>query len=134
MRFALIAAVLALALPAAAAPSADRADLRVTYWPEGRGTGTPLRWTLRCEPTGGSLPRAADACRKLAAVPNPFAPPPKDQVCTEIYGGPQEAIVAGRLGARRIWIRLGRSNGCEIARFERLRFLVPAFSGGGGPA
>ncbi|HXH87261.1 MAG TPA: SSI family serine proteinase inhibitor [Gaiellaceae bacterium] len=128
-RLFLLAVLLALAAPAAA--SAAGAELRVTYWPEGRGSGTPLRWTLRCEPAGGSLPRAADACRKLGAMSRPFAVPPKDRVCTEIYGGPQEAIVAGTHAGRRIWIKLGRSNGCEIARFHRLRFLVPGFVGGG---
>ena len=121
----MLAAVLALAAPVQASD-----ELRVTYWAQGRERGTPQGWTLRCRPTGGTLPRAAAACTKLAAMRKPFEPIPRDSVCTEIYGGPQQAIVAGSYAGRRIWIRLGRSNGCEIARFDRLRFLMPAFSEG----
>jgi hypothetical protein len=127
-RLAVTIAVLALAAPVSA--SAAPAQLSITYWPGGQGTGTPLRWTLRCEPPGGSLPRPATACAKLAATRAPFAPPRSEQVCTEIYGGPQVAIVAGRYDGRRVWVKLQRRDGCEIDRFQRLRFLVPAFTGG----
>lgn len=125
MKLAVVALMLALG-----APSRASDELRVTYWPEGRERGEPLRWTLRCSPVGGTLPWAAAACTRLARMKAPLAPLPKNQACTEIYGGPQEAIVAGAYRGRRSWIRLARSNGCEISRFERLRFLVPAFRGG----
>ncbi len=126
MGIALISTVLALAAPAQASD-----ELRVTYWAQGRERGTPQRWTLRCRPAGGTLPRASGACAKLAAMRRPFEPIPSDRACTEIYGGPQEAIVAGTYEGRRIWIRLGRANGCEISRFDRLRFLLPAYAEGG---
>ncbi|MBA3245836.1 MAG: hypothetical protein H0T61_11780 [Actinobacteria bacterium] len=125
MGFALLAAAIALAAPAQASD-----ELRVTYWPEGRERDTVSRWTLRCSPAGGTLPRAAAACTRLDRMRAPFAPLRKDLACTEIYGGPQEAVVAGTYEGRRIWIKLTRRNGCEIARFERLRFLVPNFSSG----
>jgi hypothetical protein len=125
MGIAVVASVLALLAPAQGSD-----ELRVTYWAQGRDRGTPQRWTLRCRPSGGTLPRASAACAKLAAMRRPFEPIPSDRACTEIYGGPQEAIVAGTYGGRRIWIRLGRSNGCEISRFDRLRFLVPAYTEG----
>lgn len=122
--------IAALALAAPAAGAAPTTQLTITYWASGQGTGTSLRWTLQCGPAGGSLPRPATACAKLAETRAPFAPPRSDQVCTEIYGGPQVAIVAGRYEGRRVWVKLQRRNGCEIARFQRLRFLVPAFTGG----
>jgi hypothetical protein len=122
---ALLATVIALGTPAPAS-----ADLTVTYWPQGRERGTRARWTLRCEPAGGTLPRAAAACTRLAAMKAPFRPIPKDAICTEIYGGPQEAIVAGRYAGKRIWVKLARRNGCEISRFNRLRFLVPSYTEG----
>ncbi len=127
MGLALISTVLALAAPAQAAD-----DLRVTYWAQGRNRGAPSRWTLRCDPAGGTLPRAGTACTRLDRMRAPFAPLDKNSICTEIYGGPQEAVVVGTYEGRRIWIRLARRNGCEIARFEKLRFLVPT-SGGGVP-
>lgn len=131
VRVALLALALALGAPAAAAAAGT--ELKITFWPEGQGHGASSAWTLRCAPPGGTLPRADAACDRLGASRNPFAPIPKNQVCTEIYGGPQEAIVAGRYQGRRIWIRLRRTNGCEIARFYGLRFLVPAALGSGGP-
>ena len=125
MELALVSVVLALAAPA---PATDR--LEVTYWAQGRQRGTPVRWTLRCRPAGGTLPRAAEACGRLERMREPFKPIPSDAPCTQIYGGPQEAIVAGTYAGRRIWIRLARRNGCEISRFDRLRFLLPAYTEG----
>ncbi len=134
MRLALLAVVgLVLVAPACAAPRTDSSastDLTIRYWPEGRAAGSAQTWTLRCGPPGGSLPQRASACARLAKLDRPFAPIPKDTVCTELYGGPQEAVVSGRFDGRRIWVLLRRRNGCEIGRFEGLRFLVPDFRGG----
>ena len=62
---------------------------------------------------------------------NPFAPIPRDAICTEQYGGPQVALITGTYRGRRIWTQLQNRNGCEIARFKRLSFLVPGFGTGG---
>jgi hypothetical protein len=48
---------------------------------------------------------------------------PKNVACTEIYGGPQVARVAGILRGRRIGASFNRENGCEIARWNRVAFL-----------
>jgi Subtilisin inhibitor-like len=135
----LIAAAVVAAVGCASGSTATTADtstsLKVTVWAEGREAGDPLRWTLRCSPAGGTVPQPATACRKLAAMPNPFAPPRKDVVCTDQYGGPQQAVVAGMYRGGRIWIQLAARNGCEISRWNRLAFLVPGGPGsGGGPA
>jgi hypothetical protein len=37
--------------------------------------------------------------------------------------------VAGTVDGKRVWTRLRRDNGCEIARWDRLRFLIPARPG-----
>jgi Subtilisin inhibitor-like len=105
-------------------PSAS-AELKITAWPKGRGTAGVKRWTLRCGPAGGSLPNAARACRSLASLKNRFAPVPKGVACTEIYGGPAEAVVSGRYASRRVWARFSRTDGCQIDRWERHRFLFP---------
>ena len=65
------------------------------------------------------------ACSKLLQVQNPFAPVPRDQACTQIYGGPQEAIVVGVYGGKPVWARFTRVDGCQIARWNRVRFLFP---------
>jgi Subtilisin inhibitor-like len=120
---------LALVLPAlaaaAAAPAGDAAqtDLRITVWPDGRGKGKVHRFTLRCGPVGGTLPNRARTCTRLGALSRPFAPLPADSACTEIYGGPAEALVVGTHRGRRIWARFNRTDGCRIERWRRHEFL-----------
>lgn len=81
-------------------------------------------WTLRC-PDGGTLPDAEQACSKVVMLDDPFAPVPKDVACTEIYGGPQVAEVHGTFRGRRVDARFSRTNGCEIARWDKVEFLFP---------
>lgn len=113
------------------AGAAAASSLKITYWAEGKAAGPAKAWTLRCAPAGGTLPQAAAACTKLAGMQNPFAPIPRDAVCTDVYGGPQVALVTGTFRGRALWAQLQRRNGCEIARFKRLSFLVPGFGASG---
>jgi hypothetical protein len=117
----MVAALLALALTGA--PSTQ---LSITVWPQGRAH--PARtWALRCAPAGGTLPASASACRRLGAFRgNPFLPVPSGSICTQIYGGPREALVRGTFRGRRVWAMFRRRNGCEIARWDRVAFLFPA--------
>ncbi len=82
-------------------------------------------WKLTC-PDGGTLPDARRACERLAAIKKPFAPIPKSAACTLIYGGPVVADVRGRLRGGKVSAHFARTNGCEIARWNRVRFLFPA--------
>jgi hypothetical protein len=100
------------------------ASLHVTVWPDG---SDPHRsWTLRCGPAGGTLPHRVSACTKLARVRDPFAPVPKGIACTQIYGGPQVAVVTGIFRRRRVHATFTRRDGCETARWNAVRFLFPA--------
>jgi subtilisin inhibitor-like len=110
------------------AGSTPETELTISFWPQGRGTEAPERWTLRCDPAGGTLPRAAAVCRQLYAMTKPFARRAKNLVCTDQYGGPQQAVIAGTLRGDRVWVLIGMRNGCEISRAKRLAFLVPGFS------
>ena len=74
------------------------------------------------------MPRASAACRQLYEMTKPFAPLRKDVICTDQYGGPQQAVISGSFKGSRIWILLAMRNGCEISRAKRLAFLVPGFS------
>ena len=119
----------------AATPPGSGTSLTITVWPEGREKGAPIRLTLRCSPPGGTVRQPAATCRKLAAQSNPFAPLDKDIVCTDQYGGPQEALVSGTYRGRRTSVQLTARNGCEMWRWNRLAFLVPGAPGtSGGPA
>ena len=113
-------------------PSGSGQDttLRISYWSEGndelKTSDQPdKQWTLRCDPAAGSLPKDVEACRKLKAMKRPFAPPRKDVQCTQEYGGPQEAVITGTYLGSRIFARLSLTDGCQIARFKRLGFLIP---------
>ena len=98
--------------------------LTITVWPGGMA-GPSERWTLRCGPTGGTLPARVAACRKLNSLTSPFRRIPKNALCTQIYGGPHVARVTGRFRGNRIWAEFRRRDGCEIARWERLGPLLP---------
>jgi subtilisin inhibitor-like len=119
------AAALVLAAPSSAAP---RTSLTVTYWDAGLGSGKPVTWTLRCAPARGTLAKPAAACARLSRSGwQVFAPVPENAVCTEVYGGPQVALVVGVVDGRRLWAKVQRRNGCEAARWSRLSpWLLPA--------
>jgi Subtilisin inhibitor-like len=102
--------------------SASSTDLTIAVQPNG-SSGPTRTWTLRCDPPGGSLPRAQAACARLK--PDALRPLAPDTICTQIYGGPQTARVRGRLRGRPVDARFSRSNGCEIHRWDRVRFLLP---------
>jgi subtilisin inhibitor-like len=108
---------------AAAPPPATNLIIRV--YPGGvKKPQTAHVWTLACKPARGSLPNRADACQRLLALKAPFRPTPRNAVCTQIYGGPAVAHVSGTFKRQRVsrWFR--RTNGCEIARWNRVRFLL----------
>ncbi len=130
MLAAVAASVLAFAGPGA---GEGGTDLRIRVWNEGRDGRPAQTFTLRCDPAGGSIRQPATACRKLKALRRPFAPLPKDVVCTQIYGGPQEALVTGRHAGRKVWVLLTLRDGCRIERWRTLSFLTPGY-GTGGPS
>jgi Subtilisin inhibitor-like len=118
--FVVSAAVLVLAAGAAASGTTS---LRIRIWPDGPG-GRSSMFTLRCDPIGGTHPRRVEACRVLASLKDPFAPVPANMGCTQIYGGPQVAIVTGTFRGRRVWARFKRNDGCQIARWVRVGVLL----------
>jgi hypothetical protein len=105
----LLAAVAATALTIAVSP--------------GNGEATH-HWTLRCVPAGGTLPHAASACTQLAKLRAPFAPVPPMSMCSQIYGGPETARVSGTFRGHAVRATFNRVGGCEIARWNRVSFLL----------
>jgi len=102
-------------------PPSTRLEISISLG--GKNAPTKL-WTLNC-PAGGTLPNPARACRRLEALDDPFAPVPRSAACTAIYGGPQIAEVRGSFHGRSINAHFARGNGCEIVRWNRVRFLFP---------
>jgi hypothetical protein len=100
-------------------------SLTIKIQPDRAKPGEAMRYTLRCNPGRGSLPRPGEACVALARIEKPFAPVRRDVACTEIFGGPQSALVTGVYRGRKVWARFRRNDGCQIARWNRLSFLFP---------
>ncbi|MFH8368069.1 SSI family serine proteinase inhibitor [Streptomyces sp. NPDC018031] len=98
-------------------------------------SGTGLRahdgtYTVDCHPSGGSHLAARSACDRLDEVSrwghDPFAPVPEGSSCTMQYGGPAVARVVGTWAGRPVNARFTRTDGCEIARWNRLVPLLPS--------
>jgi Subtilisin inhibitor-like len=104
-----------------------RTALTISYWEHGSASGKKKVWTLGCDPARGTLKRPRRACKDIARGGRGlFAPVEAGAICTEIYGGPQVALITGILDGRRVWTRLQRSGGCEIDRWNRLApWLLP---------
>ena len=121
------------ASPDSDAPAAPSTRLTITArWAPG---AKPIVRTLTCDPAGGTIRNPATACTRLEALAHPFAETPADTACTEIYGGPENALVRGTFDGTAVSTSFARRNGCEIERWHRHQFLFPPSlgSGGGGP-
>jgi Subtilisin inhibitor-like len=123
----LVIAGVATAVGGTAPGVARSVSLTITYWDDEQSSAAPQRWTLECNPLGGTLPNRKRACAKLSSLPRgAFARVPEDAICTQIYGGPQKAVVKGTIGSQRIWSSFRRRNGCEISRWQRFSpWLLP---------
>jgi hypothetical protein len=123
----LVVLALMVALPgAAAAGSSPEVKLRVAVF-DGRGASATA--TLRCADQAtatGFLRRAAERhCRRARKLARLLTKPPStDRVCTQIYGGPRTAHVTGRIGRSRVDRRFARTDGCEIADWDRMGSLL----------
>jgi hypothetical protein len=122
MRPVLVVAAALLLVPAASAW--PRAALKVTVWPEGK-SGESTTWTLRCNPPRGTHPDPEGACLALARHPRALKPVPKDVGCTQIWGGPQVALVRGTFRGKHVRAWFKRTDGCEIGRWNALSALLP---------
>lgn len=91
--------------------------------------GKTHEWTLTCDPDGGTHPDPQGGCAFLDLAKqwgqDPFAPTSDDQVCAEIYGGPQTATVKGSWDGESVDAEFSRVNSCEIERWSNaIRLLV----------
>jgi hypothetical protein len=119
----LMVGVLAFGFATVARGAAGQTGLRIVYRTD---VGAPARvTTLHCGPPRGTVANPAAACQRLQALGRAaFAPTPRGMACTQIYGGPQTALVSGTLDGRRVWAHFTRRDGCEIARWNRVEFLL----------
>jgi subtilisin inhibitor-like len=105
-------------------PAAPKTSIEVTLWPNGSDAGEESSAVLTCDPPGGSHPSPDEACQTLYANEDALDPVPGDVACTQIYGGPQEARIAGVVRGGAVDVMFSRNNGCEIDRWDRLAPLL----------
>jgi hypothetical protein len=104
---------------ASASASAPAARVSLTVVVKAGPGASPQRWTLRCDPTGGTHPDAQAACHQLLAAKNPFAPIPRGIMCPMIAAGPQRATISGIFFGQHVASNFSRT-GCEAARWSEL--------------
>lgn len=90
--------------------------------------------TLTCDATAAGTGFLADAgaadaaCAVLrsdtAIVERLVDGPPQDLMCTEQYGGPEIAKVAGQIAGQAVDATIARSDGCGIADWDSLEALL----------
>jgi hypothetical protein len=67
--------------------------------------------------------RACATARRIAAFL--ASRPDPNRACSQIFGGPERALVAGTIGARRIRRAFSRTDGCKVADWRRAMPLLP---------
>ncbi len=105
------------------APAPAGTELTITVWLQGKD-GASQEMTLTCDPPGGTHLRPEKACMALEADPAALDPLPADVVCTQIYGGPEEAEIVGTLDGAEVNATFSRQNGCEIDRWMRMAGIL----------
>ncbi len=112
------------------APASTAAtSMTITLREDANGPTTTT--TLTCEPAGGTHPDPVDACAAIDAAGGAaaFAPVPRTALCTQLYGGPQTATARGTVAGVAVDATFNRTNGCEIARWDRLAVVLGSVGG-----
>lgn len=68
---------------------------------------------------------AAERCRDAAALTALLKEKPSRRSCTKLYGGPQTVHVTGTIDGSEIDTRVGRTDGCGVSDYARLKPLLP---------
>jgi len=77
------------------------------------------RWTLRCDPVGGTHPNAAAACHALLHAKHPFAPLPAHIMCPMIVAGTKTAHIIGNWFGKHIDSTFNQ-RGCGNMRWTKI--------------
>lgn len=128
LRRSLIVLAITTVIAALMAPVSAAARTTLAFTADLADGAKPYGWKLTCDPVGGNHPNRKQACALLAkAGTSLFAPVPKDAACTMIYGGPERVKVTGSVRGKKVNTVFLRSDGCQIARYEKALalFTIP---------
>ena len=84
-----------------------------------RGSRAAADGFLRAVGARQACAHARGVARLLTTGPDPH------RACSEIFGGPERALVTGRIGDRRVRRSFKRTDGCEVADWRRAMPLLP---------
>ena len=104
------------------APAAPATALTVRLDPDGKGPEPAKEAEVRC----ASAAESAVCTRASALEPADVAPVDADTACTQQFGGPETGSVRGQVRGKAVDARFSRTNGCEIARWEKVAPLLEA--------
>jgi hypothetical protein len=100
--------------PAGAGTAAVRLVIEVTSHPGAK----PQRWTLRCDPVGGTHPDARAACRALEHMKTPFPPARPNMMCPAAADS-RAAIIRGTWFGHPVNATYTH-NACDLLRWHRI--------------
>ena len=87
----------------------------------------PTTRTFACDADGTSFEGgdSDEACAALVAQQSWLLEgDPADQICTQVYGGPEVAQLRGHVDGEAFQRRLDRTDGCGIQRWEQLEAVL----------
>jgi hypothetical protein len=99
--------------PSAAAPAAK---VSLTFTMTGMPGQPVQRWTLRCDPPGGTHQDPAAACAALLRMKDPFAARPRRMICPMILASGRQIVVTGNWFGTKVHRHI-LDGGCDLALF-----------------
>lgn len=115
--------------------SGERPAARIDLTIVGGTDDDPASWThrLTCDADGASGEGITDpdaACEVVRSDAGRAALfPATDRMCTQVYGGPEVAVISGDLEGQPVQASIRRNDGCGIADWQALQALLPAPEG-----
>jgi Subtilisin inhibitor-like len=103
--------------PSAGTASAAKVSLDVVL--SAGPNGTAKRWTLTCEPAGGTYPDPAAACGKLLQLKTILNPAPVRVMCPMIMADARSYLVYGTFLGQKVHESIV-DGGCQISRWHQL--------------
>lgn len=106
--------------PATGGGSDELANFVVTVDPDGTGSEAAKELQVSCK-----APTDSDLCGAAAGLSDAdLAPTKADVACTQQFGGPETATIKGTLRGEPVDASFSRSDGCEIARWDKVSPLL----------
>jgi hypothetical protein len=101
--------------------AASKVSLAVTFAASAHAPAT--RYTLRCEPPGGTASNPAAACARLLAGTSLFAPQPGHMLCPMIMASAGRATVTGTYFGKPVHVTIV-DGGCDLSLWAKLKAVL----------